>query len=52
MNQSRRDDLETLGYSILDMMTNPGEIDFLNVDRSAMGISIPPNIHIDQINAK
>lgn len=47
MNQSRKDDLETLGYSILDLMTN-GEYEFLKVDRSV----INDDLHLSQINAK
>lgn len=47
MNQSRKDDLETLGYSILDLMTN-GEYGFLSVERSV----INDDLHLSQINAK
>jgi hypothetical protein len=43
-NQSRKDDLETLGYAILDLMAN-GKIDFLQVDRSTIGRHISPQLH-------
>ena len=52
-NQSRKDDLETLGYSILDIMTE-GKISFLSVDRSVFlnAKGIDPALHFQQINLK
>ena len=51
-NQSRRDDLEQLGYAIADMMTG-GKLDFINFNREEMvrGI-ITPQMHKKQIDLK
>jgi len=49
-NQSRKDDLETLGYSIVDLMTG-GKFNFLEVDRAAINVKgIDPSLHYKQIN--
>ena len=47
MNQSRKDDLEALGYTILSLLVaSPEEVDFLNVSKEALENGVNDNLHL------